>query len=140
MTIVGDAKGVIELSPLQIIGEYPFGLYVNHGLNLYARYVISLNVSDYSGQIWLSGFNEAGVAILGHTADEMEKLKSDDDPRFRKIMAGALGKTWQIACRAKSDTFNDVTRVRHSITKITPVDFVAAGKALVEAIAAWGIA
>lgn len=31
--------------------------------------------SDWSGQAWLQGFNDAGVAIFEKTADELVEIK-----------------------------------------------------------------
>lgn len=39
------------------------------------RYIISMAVADWSGQAWLQGFNDAGVAVFGHTADELNEIK-----------------------------------------------------------------
>ena len=32
-------------------------------------------VSDWSGQLWLQGFNDAGLAVFGKTADEVMEIK-----------------------------------------------------------------
>lgn len=32
-------------------------------------------VADWSGQAWLQGFNEAGLAVFGKTADEVHEIK-----------------------------------------------------------------
>ena len=32
-------------------------------------------VSDYSGQAWLSGFNEVGQTIFGMSADELVDIR-----------------------------------------------------------------
>jgi replication factor A1 len=39
------------------------------------RYIISMAVADWSGQAWLQGFNDAGIAVFGHTADELAEIK-----------------------------------------------------------------
>jgi len=36
---------------------------------------MSLAVADYSGQAWLQGFNEVGVAIFNMTANELLAIK-----------------------------------------------------------------
>ena len=37
--------------------------------------MISICVADHTGHIWLSGFDQAGFLIFGHSADEMMMLK-----------------------------------------------------------------
>lgn len=39
------------------------------------RYIFSANIADYSGQIWISGFNEIGQQLLGISADELDALR-----------------------------------------------------------------
>ncbi|RUS18781.1 replication factor-A protein 1 [Endogone sp. FLAS-F59071] len=39
------------------------------------RYIMSLNVSDPTGAIWMSAFEEVGEKLLGHSANEMMSLK-----------------------------------------------------------------
>lgn len=41
------------------------------------RYIMALKVSDASGEAWLSVFNEQAEKILGCSADELDKLKSE---------------------------------------------------------------
>ena len=36
---------------------------------------MSLAAADWSGQAWLQGFNDVGVAIFGMTADELAQIK-----------------------------------------------------------------
>lgn len=39
------------------------------------RYILSLNISDISGQTWINAFNEAGEIILGRPASELVEIK-----------------------------------------------------------------
>jgi replication factor A1 len=45
------------------------------------RYIISANVQDHTGQMWLSGFNDVGVQMLGITANEYNAAKVSTTPR-----------------------------------------------------------
>ena len=39
------------------------------------RYMISMAVTDYSGQAWFQGFNDIGQTIFGMTADELVDIR-----------------------------------------------------------------
>jgi hypothetical protein len=43
--------------------------------NTPARYIMSMVVSDYSGQMWFQGFNDVGETVFGMKADELMELK-----------------------------------------------------------------
>ncbi|KAF9500581.1 replication factor-a protein [Pleurotus eryngii] len=87
------------------------------------RYIISMAVADWSGQAWLQGFNDVGVAIFGMTANDLIEKRDRNEAEFNSVMQKATCQTYNFACRAKQDTYNDQTRVRYGITKISPLDY-----------------
>ena len=44
-------------------------------LKFVLRYAISLAVADWSGQAWLQGFNDVGIAVFGMPANELVEMK-----------------------------------------------------------------
>jgi replication factor A1 len=96
--------------------------------------VLSVSVTDHTGQCWLSGFNDAGRVIMGLEADQLQQLQTEADPRYDEAIKQATCKLWAFSCRAKSDTYQDKVKVKYQILTAKPVDFVQAGKALVSDI------
>lgn len=102
------------------------------------RYILSANVADYTGQFWLSGFNDIGEQLIGVTAGELQRLKDENESEFAAVLQRAANKMYMFNCRAKQDTFNDQTRVRYTVTKAAAMDWAKAGAELAEAIRAYG--
>ncbi|WFD44641.1 Replication factor A protein 1 [Malassezia psittaci] len=98
------------------------------------RYIFSANIADYSGQIWISGFNEIGQTLLGISADDLDALHNENEAEYKAVLQRAVGKMMVFSCRAKQETFNDTNRVRYTATQAIPVDFAKAGHALAESI------
>lgn len=98
------------------------------------RYIFTANMADYTGQIWVNGFNEVGLALLGVTADELDAIHNESEAEFKAVLTRAIGRVFDFGCRAKQETFNDTSRVRYTITRIQPVDFKKAGHELVDKI------
>ncbi|KAG2362493.1 replication factor-A protein 1 [Suillus spraguei] len=96
------------------------------------RYIMSMAVADWSGQAWLQGFNEAGLAVFGKTADEVHEIKERNEAEYNALLAQASGVTFNFSCRAKQDTYNDQTRVRYGISRITSLDYREEAKHLVD--------
>ncbi|ETW86185.1 hypothetical protein HETIRDRAFT_309703 [Heterobasidion irregulare TC 32-1] len=96
------------------------------------RYIMSMAVADHTGQVWLQGFNDVGVAVFGKTADEVHEIKENDEAAYNDLMLKATCHTYMFGCRAKQDTFNDQTRVRYGITRIQPVDFAAEARIYID--------
>jgi replication factor A1 len=75
------------------------------------RYVLSVNVADHTGTLWLSCFDEAGQSIVGMSANEAMKIKNDDDENqtqnFMTVMQEATCKTFTFRVRAKMETYQD---------------------------------
>lgn len=44
-------------------------------MSLICSYMIQMAVADYSGQAWLSGFNDVGLIVFGMTANELHDIK-----------------------------------------------------------------
>jgi replication factor A1 len=61
---------------------------------------MSLNVSDHTGQIWLSCFDDVGRLIMGMTADQLTELK-DNDEAAGEVFQEANCKSWVFKCRAR---------------------------------------
>ncbi|PWZ02109.1 putative replication factor-A protein 1 [Testicularia cyperi] len=101
------------------------------------RYILSTNVADSSGQMWLSGFNDDATKLIGMTAGELHQLREESETEFAAALHRAANRMYVFNCRAKMDTFNDTARVRYTISRANPVDFAKAGLELVEAIRAY---
>ncbi|EST08505.1 Replication factor A, C-terminal [Kalmanozyma brasiliensis GHG001] len=101
------------------------------------RYILQTNVSDATGQIWLSGFNDDATKLIGMSAGELHKLREESESEFNAALHKAANRMYVFNCRAKMDTFNDQARVRYTISRAAPVEFAKAGMELVEAIKAY---
>ncbi|KZP17889.1 replication factor-a protein [Athelia psychrophila] len=87
------------------------------------RYIMTMAVADWSCQAWLHGFNDTGVAVFGMPADELYEIKENDEARFNNILQKSTCGTFNFSCKAKSDTFNDRSRVRYGINRIATLNF-----------------
>jgi len=74
------------------------------------RFIMPISVSDHTGQLWLSCFDETGRTIMGTTADQLMQLREDDQAAVGEIFQGANCQTWSFRCRAKIDNFGDQQR------------------------------
>ncbi|KAL5511367.1 STE23_2 [Sanghuangporus vaninii] len=87
------------------------------------RYIMSMSVADYTGQLWLQGFNDVGLVVFGRPANELHDLKERDESAFNAAVAKSTCNTYNFNCRAKQDTYNETTRVRYGVQKILPLDY-----------------
>lgn len=74
------------------------------------RYILSINVNDHTGQLWLSCFDDVGRIILGMSADDLMELKANDDERVESTFQNAQCTKLSFRCRAKMDTYGENQR------------------------------
>jgi replication factor A1 len=77
---------------------------VNHNQPEY-RYIMSLNVIDHTGQLWLNCFDEVGQMIMGMSANELMTRK--ENGTHTKVFENVIFRTYTFKCRAKMDTYQD---------------------------------
>lgn len=70
------------------------------------RYVLSMSVADYTGQVWLQGFNDVGLVVFEKTANELHEMKERDEAAYNAVLARANCNTFNFNCQAKQDTYN----------------------------------
>ncbi|KAK5153036.1 replication protein A 70 kDa DNA-binding subunit [Cryomyces antarcticus] len=87
------------------------------------RYIMSVNVSDHTGQLWLSCFDDTGRLIMGRTADQLVEMKENDERAAAEVFADANCKTYVFRCRAKMDNFQDQQRVRYQVSSAAPLNY-----------------
>jgi len=99
------------------------------------RYIMSVNVSDHTGQIWLSCFDEAGELFMGVKANDLMALRDEgEDTKVAEIFNEANCKTYVFRCKGKMDSYNDTQRVRYQVQFAKQLDFAAESKKLADLI------
>lgn len=102
------------------------------------RYIMSLNVSDHTGQIWLSCFDDVGRMIIGKSADQLNELKENDEKAVGEIFQEANCQTYLFKCRAKMDNFQDQQRVRYQVSGASPLNYTSESAKLADLIKLYG--
>lgn len=74
------------------------------------RYIMQVNVSDHTGQLWLNCFDDVGRKLMGLPADQLMEWKEIDEKKVGDAFSEANCKTWNWRCVAKTDNFQDTTR------------------------------
>ncbi|KAF2088411.1 replication factor rfa1 [Saccharata proteae CBS 121410] len=103
------------------------------------RYIMQCNVSDHTGQLWLSCFDESGQQIMGMTADQMTAMKEAEgqEQMADQAFVDATCQTWVFNVKAKMETFQDTPRMRYQVSRMSPLNFPAECAKLTEMIKAY---
>eukprot|EP00286_Rhodomonas_abbreviata_P021427 CAMPEP_0181292350 /NCGR_PEP_ID=MMETSP1101-20121128/2460_1 /TAXON_ID=46948 /ORGANISM="Rhodomonas abbreviata, Strain Caron Lab Isolate" /LENGTH=639 /DNA_ID=CAMNT_0023396815 /DNA_START=98 /DNA_END=2017 /DNA_ORIENTATION=+ len=99
------------------------------------RYILPVSFSDFTGRSFLTVFDDDAKKIFGGiSADEMWEMSNTDEKRFKDLWKSIMFKTWTIRVRAKSESFQEETRVKCQAVSMEPVNFVSESRHLLERI------
>jgi replication factor A1 len=99
------------------------------------KYILSLSAADHTGSAWLSAFNDAGKIILNKDASEMAVLREQDPTQYETVFMDAGFHTFTFKVRSKAEEYNEEKRVKNTIVKAEPTNFVEESRFLIAEIA-----
>ena len=103
------------------------------------RYIAQLVFADATGSVYMTAFDDQCKMLLGMSADELFEVEMESADKFVEVWKRAFFKQYVCKVRAKSETWEDKSRVKCAILDMKPVDFKAESKMLLEQIAAYGV-
>ena len=72
------------------------------------RYIMTTNVVDHTGQMYLTCFDDVGRMLMGMSADDLTQLKAEEQDA--EVFQRATYQTFMFKCKAKMDTYQDQQR------------------------------
>lgn len=98
------------------------------------RYMISLQVGDFTGQMWITVFDEGGKALFGVTAEQMKEMseRSPEDTHYR--IKEICSKDFQFRIKNREENYNGDIRLRSTCMDLSVVDCMLDTKRMLEVI------
>ncbi|XP_067000915.2 replication protein A 70 kDa DNA-binding subunit isoform X2 [Anabrus simplex] len=101
--------------------------------NFTYRLLLSMNLGDWTGQQWVTSFQEQAEMILETTSNELGEL-ADDNDKFLEVFSAAAFKSYIFKLRAKVETFNDESRMKTTVANVIPLNYKEYNRRLIESI------
>ncbi|CAO2841984.1 unnamed protein product [Amaranthus hypochondriacus] len=99
------------------------------------RYLLQAQIQDHSGVVWVTAFQETGEEILGCPANELYKLKSEEqDDRFAEIIRSKIFVPFLFKLKIKEETYGEEQRVKTTVVRADKIDYVAESRHLLDTI------
>ena len=103
------------------------------------KWIFSGTVGDDSGATWVSLFDDQALTLFhGATADDVFAQYENQDA-YDGIFARAQYSEWIFKCRVKSEMVNDEPRLKTSVVRMDPVDYVAESNHILAQLEQWQI-
>ncbi|MBA0761581.1 hypothetical protein Gotri_024207 [Gossypium trilobum] len=100
------------------------------------RYIMVSKISDTRGEAWVSAFNEEAEKIVGCSADELDKLKSEqgDIDGYQQKLKEATWVPHLFKVSVTQNEYNNEKRQRITVKAVAPIDFAEESRFLLEEI------
>lgn len=101
------------------------------------RYIFSATVADDTSTTWASLFNEQAEQLLGVAADDLHRDldQNQDEEKYNGTFEANNFKEFIFTCKVKQEFVNDEARVKTSIVRMHPVNYVEESRKLLEQLA-----
>lgn len=100
------------------------------------RYMLSLTLSDHTGETWATAFQEQGVEIMGgRSAAEVKDMRDNlGDAEFSSYIQDLTFRHYLVKLKVTNETYQDEQKLRTSVVSVTPPNYAQEGKVLLDLI------
>ncbi|XP_025197374.1 replication protein A 70 kDa DNA-binding subunit [Melanaphis sacchari] len=99
--------------------------------NFKYRLMLSAQLSDSTGNQWVTMFQETAENLLGTTSAELGRLMEESKEEYSDVFQKQMFKLFEIRARAKMETYNNETRLKVSLVNIKPINYKVASSKLI---------
>lgn len=99
--------------------------------NFKYRLMLQAQLSDMTGNQWVTMFQEAAESLLGTTSSDLGRLLEEAKEEYSDVFQRQMFKLFEFRARAKMETYNNETRLKVSIVNIKPIDYKVASSKLI---------
>jgi replication factor A1 len=99
--------------------------------NFKYRLMLSAQLSDSTGNQWVTMFQETAENLLGTTSAELGRLMEESKEEYSDVFQRQMFKLFETRARAKMETYNNETRLKVSLVNIKPIDYKVASTKLI---------
>jgi replication factor A1 len=99
------------------------------------RYMISALAADWSGPaLWLSAFGDVGDKLFGRSGGDMHRLFENNYIEYERCVKGVPLTMLLFKLKISQETYQEETRIKHSIMTVTRPAFADESRKLIESI------
>ncbi|MCO5549118.1 hypothetical protein L7F22_002584 [Adiantum nelumboides] len=101
------------------------------------RYILTVKFADFSGEGWISAFNEQAEVVLGHSADKLSEIRSQDGElrAYNGELKKAVWVPYVLRVSVVQSEYMNEKRQRITVRSLSSVNWEEESKYLLEQIA-----
>ncbi|CAJ0600083.1 unnamed protein product [Cylicocyclus nassatus] len=86
-------------------------------------YMVQAELTDLSGSLWVTMFSNAATKVFGMEAQKLGEMKEVDKEAYDRVLTSVCFKYFNWRINAKTNTYNEETRMRYSVLGCDPVPY-----------------
>ena len=102
------------------------------------RIMLQMNMADSTDNTWASCFQETAEKILNVSSADLGRYLETDEEQYNSIFLDATFKTYIFRMRVKADTYNDETKLKHTVVAVDEITWPDYCKKLITEIESMG--
>jgi len=102
------------------------------------RMMLQLNIADCTDNTWASCFQDQAEKLLNVSSADLGNMFESDEDRYNAVFSEATFKSYNFRMRVKSDTYNDETRLKHTVVDVSEITWPEYCKKLITDIESLG--
>ncbi|XP_022105118.1 replication protein A 70 kDa DNA-binding subunit-like isoform X3 [Acanthaster planci] len=99
--------------------------------NFQHRLLLSANIADATDTQWTTFFQETAESILGMKADDLGRLKMEDEQSYSHVFEKACFESFIFRMRIKMESYNEEARLKCTCMSVKPIDVKEQSKKLI---------
>lgn len=96
------------------------------------RYLMTVNIGDFSGNLWANLFNEVGSFLFSMNAEELKESGENNPDHIQKLIRKLQNEDFGIKIRGKQDFYNNEPRMKYTIMECSTIDYVKESRRILE--------
>lgn len=98
------------------------------------RYTVNIHVGDFSGQMWISLFDDCAKTLFGISAEEMKDMGESNPEEVHSLIKKMNSKEFQFRIKNKEENYNGDIKLRTNCLEVIPIDCIFETKKMLDAI------
>jgi replication factor A1 len=98
------------------------------------RYMLTMHIADFTGQLWISLFDEVAASFFGIPAKEMREMMDSNPSQLQSLIKGMYFREFFFRIKARQESYNNEVRMRYSAIGVTQVDILKETRKLLETV------
>ncbi|KAL4425850.1 hypothetical protein ABPG75_009866 [Micractinium tetrahymenae] len=99
------------------------------------RYMINMTLTDHTGEVWVTAFQEQGLEIMGRTAAEVRDMRDRlGDSEFSSFMSDLTFRHYIMKLKVIQEMYNDEQKLKTNVVNVGPPNFAQESKVMLDYI------